>query len=357
MDLERLSTDQLETELLRFERLRRQAAAVMVALVGEADRRQVPLADGCRDTAEWVSARLDVDRDEAKRLADLGVRLEGLPVVSERLAKGEVGIARAHAISRVATPDTEQAWMNRLSGYDLAGVERQVARHRRVTRRRERRNHDESFLSIQPSLDEGWWRIRGGVGGLAGRVISKTLRDKADQLPRDAGPLHHRQALALEQLCLGDEPAAPVSVTAFLDLDAAQGTGGEAGGEVEFGPRIGPDTLQELLCEGTVQIVGLQNGRPVVTSNRTTKIPPAVRDYVAWRDGACRAPGCTSRHRLQPHHIVPRSHGGSHDPDNLITLCWYHHHIVVHRRGYRIEQDQQGTIRFRTPTDSRDPPR
>jgi|ADGO01.1.fsa_nt_gi hypothetical protein len=155
----------------------------MVALVGEADRRQVPLADGCRTTAEWVSARLDVDRDEAKRLADLGVRLEGLPVVSERLAKGEVGIARAHAISRVATPDTEQAWMNRLSGYDLAGVERHVARHRRMTRRRERRNHDESFLSIQPSLDEGWWRIRGGVGGLAGRVISKTLRDKADQLP------------------------------------------------------------------------------------------------------------------------------------------------------------------------------
>src|SRR5690554_2163671 len=72
-----------------------------------------------------------------------------------------------------------------------------------------------------------------------GRVISKTLRDKADQLPRDAGPLHHRQALALEQLCTGDEPAAPVSVTAFLDLDAAQGTGGEAGGEVEFGPQIG----------------------------------------------------------------------------------------------------------------------
>src|SRR5690606_39904397 len=212
----------------------------------------------------------------------------------------EVGIARAHAISRVATPDTEQAWMNRLSGYDLAGVERHVARHRRMTRRRERRNHDASLLSIQPSLDEGWWRIQCGIGGLPGRVISKTLRDKPDQLPRDAGPLHHRQALGLEQLCLGDEPAAPVSVTAFLDLDAAQDTGGEAGGEVEFGPRIGPDTLQELWCEGSVQLVGLSGGKPVVASTRARTIPPAVRDYVAWRDGACRAPGCTSPHRLPP---------------------------------------------------------
>src|SRR5690606_2483327 len=184
--------------------------------------------------------------------------------------------------------------------YGRAGVERHVARHRRVTRRRERRNHDESFLSIQPSLDEGWWRIRGGVGGLAGRVISKTLRANGGQVRRGAGPLHHRQALALEQLCLGDEPAAPVSVTAFLDLDAAQGTGGEAGGEVEFGPRVGPDALEELWCEGSVQLVGLSDGKPVVTSTRTRTIPPAVRDYVAWRDGACRAPGCTSPHRLPP---------------------------------------------------------
>jgi len=53
-------------------------------------------------------------------------------------------------------------------------------------------------------------------------------------------------------------------VTAFLDLDAAQGTGGEAGGEVEFGPRIGPDALQELLCEGSVQLVGLSGGKPAL---------------------------------------------------------------------------------------------
>src|SRR5690606_14091583 len=106
---------------------RRQAAAVMVALVGEADRRQVPLADGCRDTAEWVSAKLDVGKDQARQISELSVRLDDLPGLAERLASGEIGPERAHAISRVATPDTEQHWVRRLSGYDLAGVERQVA--------------------------------------------------------------------------------------------------------------------------------------------------------------------------------------------------------------------------------------
>ncbi|MGH8912813.1 MAG: HNH endonuclease [Acidimicrobiia bacterium] len=75
-----------------------------------------------------------------------------------------------------------------------------------------------------------------------------------------------------------------------------------------------------------------------------------------WRDGGCRAPGCNSRYRLQPHHIHPRSHSGGHHPDNLVSLCWYHHHVVVHRRGMSIQSQPDGSIRFRVPQDSRDPP-
>ncbi|HET9203251.1 MAG TPA: HNH endonuclease [Acidimicrobiia bacterium] len=33
------------------------------------------------------------------------------------------------------------------------------------------------------------------------------------------------------------------------------------------------------------------------------------------------------------HHVLPWSQGRSTDPDNLITLCWYHHQIVVHQQG------------------------
>ncbi|MGH8924895.1 MAG: HNH endonuclease [Acidimicrobiia bacterium] len=39
----------------------------------------------------------------------------------------------------------------------------------------------------------------------------------------------------------------------------------------------------------------------------------------------CSIEGCRSRYRLQIHHIHPRSRGGGHRPDNLITLCssWF----------------------------------
>ncbi|MDJ0961974.1 MAG: HNH endonuclease, partial [Acidimicrobiia bacterium] len=77
----------------------------------------------------------------------------------------------------------------------------------------------------------------------------------------------------------------------------------------------------------------------VITSDATKAIPPAVRRFVMWRDGGCTADGCTSRYRLQPHHIRWRSDQGDHDPDNLTTLCWFHHHVVIHGLGYRIDPD------------------
>lgn len=225
MKLEELSTDQLEQELQRFEAVRRQAASVMVALIAEADRRQVPLADGCRTTREWVAGRIDATSEEASVLTRLAGSLQDLPQTTRRLAEGELSVARALTASRVATAESESEWFERLAGLNLAGAERLAARHRRMSRRHERNRHQTSWLAIQPSLDESWWRLSGGVGSLAGQVISSALRDRADQFPNDSGDRLQRQALALESIRQdssrstghGSEP----SITAFMDLDVA----------------------------------------------------------------------------------------------------------------------------------------
>jgi non-ribosomal peptide synthetase component F len=137
----------------------------------------------------------------------------------------------------------------------------------------------------------------------------------------------------------GTTDSAGPSVSVFVDLDAANGSAGQLGVEVEYGPRVGPATLDELLCTGSVQVIGLADGRPVVTSDAAKAIPPAVRRTVAWRDQGCTIDGCHSRYRLQPHHIRQRHHGGNHDPDNLATLCSYHHHVAVHGQGFCIDPD------------------
>jgi len=44
------------------------------------------------------------------------------------------------------------------------------------------------------------------------------------------------------------------------------------------------------------------------------------------RDGwRCRVPWCRRRTNLEEHHVIPRSLGGTDDPENKVTLChWCH---------------------------------
>ncbi|HEU4580253.1 MAG TPA: HNH endonuclease signature motif containing protein [Polyangiaceae bacterium] len=64
-------------------------------------------------------------------------------------------------------------------------------------------------------------------------------------------------------------------------------------------------------------------------------IPPALRRAVLRRDERrCRVAGCRNATFLDLHHIRPRSEGGSHSADNLITLCSAHHR-ALHRGELR----------------------
>ena len=63
-----------------------------------------------------------------------------------------------------------------------------------------------------------------------------------------------------------------------------------------------------------MQVIATDGLKPVAASPTTRAIAPAVRRFVLFRDSDCVIDGCASRYRLQPHHVIPRSEGGSHDP-------------------------------------------
>jgi hypothetical protein len=158
----------------------------------------------------------------------------------------------------------------------------------------------------------------------------------------------------------GSEDAGSTTMlaTVFVDADLASATSGQAGATAATGPRVGPLTLEEILCGGAVEVITTDCGRPTWSSHATRAIPPAVRRFVLHRDGgACTADGCTSRYRLQPHHVRRRADGGTHHPTNLTTLCWFHHHIVIHRMGYHIDpKSPPQRRRFLRPDEGRGPP-
>lgn len=73
-----------------------------------------------------------------------------------------------------------------------------------------------------------------------------------------------------------------------------------------------------------------------ITPRRTDDIP--IRD--GWR---CTAPGCTAR-ELEIHHIVYQSRGGTNEPENLTSLCPFHHRMG--ERGLLAKVTGQAPVRL-----------
>ena len=221
---------------------------------------------------------------------------------------------------------------------------------------------EDRYLVIRPREDH--WRISGRLTASDGAIVERMLEARADEVPAlpdgSTEARHRRLADALVMVC--QDVARPADLGALLtlsgDLGVAMRTNGEAGVSVVGGPRVGPQTLEEILCVGSVEVNLTDAEGNVLGLGQVTKsTPPRLRRHVLARDGGCTAEGCTSRYRLQPHHIVPRHAGGTDDPTNLTTLCWFHHHRVIHGLGYEIDPaSPPGRRRFVRRRSGCDPP-
>jgi hypothetical protein len=104
------------------------------------------------------------------------------------------------------------------------------------------------------------------------------------------------------------------------------------------------------MCNGIVEVIGIaEAGEPLSLGRRSRTVSRRLRRFVVDRDMGCAADGCSSRYRLEAHHCHPWSKGGRTDPDNLVALCWYHHHVSVHREGMAIEKIGTSRVRLKRP--------
>ena len=195
----------------------------------------------------------------------------------------------------------------------------------------------------------------GKLPGLDARIMEKAVDQKADEIipGEERMSVAERRALALVAICQdslyqigSSQDSPPTELAVIVDARTAAKTRGETGVSVLAGPRIGPGVLEEVLCNGIVDVVGITDeGKPLSLGKRSRTVSPKMRRHVLHRDGKCTVDGCPFNYRLEVHHVQPRGWGGDHDPDNLITLCWYHHHVSVHREGLQIIR--LGTSRVR----------
>ena len=339
--------DSLETELSAVETEIGRLRARQVEILTELDTHQVYVTDGDRGMEDWVASRLDVSPQTAHRLMTVAHASD--PWHLAQMQTGRWGLDRAsHLVKLAATSCPTDLLLEAADHYSLGRLWGLVEQRREVSATHEQGSFEARYLVIQPSLDESMFRLWGQLYGIDGQLVDKALRQKADQLPHLPDQTQSQVlADALTSVCADsltggseDNPGRVVTVAEiFVDAALAAPTFGEAGVTTSTGLRVGAATLAEILCEGRIRVVYTDGDRgPIAVSHLTEAIPPAIRAWVFHRDqGRCSIEGCRSRHRLQIHHIHEQHLGGDHDPSNLTTLCWYHHHVAIHMLGMTID--------------------
>ena len=299
---------------------------------------------------EWAAGKMDLAPETGRVLVSTALRLEDLPDVDAAVASGVIGFDRAAAVSRLAGRDNTLDLLDEAAGHDIDGIRQLAAKRRRMTRLDEIQAFEERYVSIQPNLDESAWTLSGRLPGFAGRTVVEALETRGDTFPYGNGVTPSRTtrnadalwSISHDAVAGGDgatvDGSSPV-LTVFVDATEAAPTNGTTGVTLEAGPRVGPNAVEAILCTGFTEVTARTNdGQPLALGRRTRVIPPRLRRSILHRDGRrCTVSGCTSRYRLQIHHIDPWSEGGLTDPENLTTLCWFHHQVVIHGQGHRID--------------------
>ena len=366
--------DRLGDEIAELSAHLEAATARLLDLIREFDARE-GWNTGFRSCAAWLGWRVGLDLGAARERVRVARALGTLPLLAQALARGELSYAKVRALTRVATPETEE----RLLAVGRAGtadhVERIVRGWRRVDRQAEAREtarrHTSRALHVYQDED-GMLTLRGRLAPEVGALLLQALaaaREALYQRTRekdaDAGPVDvpaetptmaQQQADALALLAEtalhhGIDPGAPgerYQVVVHVDAEVLADPDQPGQSVLEDGARVSTETSQRLACDASrVVMRHARDGRVVEVAARTRTIPPALRRALHHRDRGCRFPGCGVRFG-QGHHIRHWAQGGPTTLSNLALLC-HRHHRAVHEEGYEVDRHSDGELCFRRP--------
>ncbi len=347
------------------------ATARLLDVIREFDARG-GWGNGFRSCADWLSWRVGLARGAARDHVRVARALGALPRIARAFACGEISYSKVRAVTRVATPETEERLLEVARAGTAVHVERIVRGWRQVDRKAEAAEsarHDKSRALRVYYDDDGMVVIRGRLapemGALLVRALDAARETLYQQTRAEARPMdpaqdvpnmeqQHADALALlaeTALHHGIDPGAPGErYQVVVHVDAAVLADADQPGQsvLEDGARVPAGTSQRLACDASRVVMRHDDdGNLVEIGARTRAIPPALRRALQHRDRGCRFPGCGFRFG-QGHHIEHWAAGGPTTLSNLTLLC-RRHHRTVHEGGYSVERRPDGTLEFRRP--------
>jgi hypothetical protein len=121
--------EQIHRRLKRIVKARGALDAQEAAALREAQERRVWRHYGYASLIEYMEIEMGYSPRVAIERLRVAKAIEELPVIAEALTQGDLSFSAAKEITRIATPETEQAWIEAVSEKNVRQVEELVSGH------------------------------------------------------------------------------------------------------------------------------------------------------------------------------------------------------------------------------------
>lgn len=260
----------IHKEILRAAGRFHSAQSELLDLIQEVDRTRIFVKLGQKSCFAYCVSELKLSEDMTCNLTTVARKSFEVPELKQAVKEG-LSIAKARKICAIITPENQEHWIRLARNLTYAELDREIARE---------------FPKE---------RVKESAKAVGGDRFKITLGLDGDALEL------FRQVQDL--------------VSTKRNIAA---------------------TLEETLIEIMEEYADRHH--PLAKAERARK---AGADHeVNQRDGnRCQAENpdgtlCGATRWLHKHHVVPRSLGGTDEPENLITLCSFHHQLFHRTEGY-----------------------
>jgi hypothetical protein len=366
-----LSNDEVADALTTWAGRVAAGEARLMAYIGEFDERKAWAVQGVLSCAHWLSWRLGMGPNAAGERVRVARALRRLPKTTEAFASGALSFTQVRAISRVATAEDEQEFIDMARHATGGQLERLVGGLRRARKLKRQRDAAKAaraagkeqpeperikvfshydadgdfIITIRASADDGA-ALLAAVDAARSDLDAATAKEEPTPSPDLSAeschpPQRANRGEGLQALCRTYLNSRAAAHPDRARRDRAQLT-------VQIDPLSGWARLPdgEFLPPGSL-VATLPAGvalRPISASDLTAhdcgreqRHPSQpLRDLLGAIDGErCRFPACTRRRKLHAHHVVRWLLGGPTDLANLVLLC-SRHHTLVHAEGFQL---------------------
>lgn len=351
------SLDELESDLKLLEEVEGSVHALRSEVLAEIDRRKAWKLDGCRDLVEWATAKHGWSPSMATKRVRLARSVSCHVDMAKRLRSGELCFDRAALIASALSPALEDRLVEAACTLSWKQLVQFVQGLRDVEDEDAEKAHRDRGLHFRG--DDGGISTRLYAKGpsallapLIGAIHTEMEKDSPEEKRTDTIPARRLDAL-LRLTDRGRSAKGRPSRTDFMvhvDLDLLEGFRPGSG----VIPRIGAmakEDVRRLIGEGRVSALLKRDGVPVNLDETEYRASPKLFQYLLWRDGGCRFPGCQHRWWLDVHHILTWPKGPT-TPANTILLC-KRHHQMIEKQGWTIRGSPEQTLTFENPNGRR----